>query len=214
MCEPMPWSTASSPAPRSAPQTSPQSGARQLTTSNSRETQEDPRAKNENLEQIIGQARAAGRAEGEAQARQQVQAEVQGMLQKLAAAIHESAELRGRLRERAESDLVRLAIAIAKRVLGREVNTDPEAITGLVKAGLERLRVHELLRVRINPEHKPKVAEYLARFGAAHVEVLGDPACEPGAVVFETSRGNLDASMETQLREIERGLTDRFRGRS
>ena len=28
---------------------------------------------------------------------------------------------------------------------------------------------------------------------------------EPGAVVFETERGNLDASVETQLREIERG---------
>jgi len=31
-------------------------------------------------------------------------------------------------------------------------------------------------------------------------------------VVFETQRGSLDASVETQLQEIGRGLADRLRG--
>jgi flagellar biosynthesis/type III secretory pathway protein FliH len=30
-------------------------------------------------------------------------------------------------------------------------------------------------------------------------------------VIFETDRGNLDASLESQLKEIERGLADRLR---
>jgi flagellar assembly protein FliH len=214
-CQPMPWSTAGSPAPRSAPQQlSSPAGARQVAASSQPETPEGMRSKIASLEQSLIQARAAARAEGEAHAKQQAQAELQPVLQKLAASIHECGELRGRLREQAESDLVRLAIAIARRVVGREVQTDPEAITGLVKASLDKLRVQEVLRVRLNPAHKSQVAECLARFGATHVEVLGDPACEAGAVVFETSRGNLDASVETQLREIERGLTDRFKGRT
>jgi flagellar assembly protein FliH len=215
LCEPMPWSTAGSPAARrpSQPHSSP-GGARQAAPSNTHETPDDLRSKIATLEQGIAQARAAGRAEGEAHGRQQAQSELQQVLQKLAAAIHECGDLRARLREQAESDLVRLAVAIARRIVGREIATDPEAITGVVKASLEKLRVHEVLRVRLNPEHKSKVAEYLSRFGATHVEVLGDPACEPGAVVFETNRGNLDASVETQLREIVRGLTDRFKGRT
>lgn len=162
------------------------------------------------LEQDIDQARAAARAEGEAFGRQQAQAELQPVLQKLAAAIQESADLRGRLRAQAESDLVRLSLAIAKKILGREINMDPEAITGVVKACLEKMRMQEVLRVRLHPEHRQRVTECLARLGATHVEVLGDPTCERGAVLFETSRGNLDASVDTQLREIERGLTDRF----
>ncbi len=215
LCEPMPWSTVASPAAHNAPR-APVSGgvARQAEPSNGGEPKEDLRSKVAMLEQGIAQARAAGRAEGEAHARQLAQAELQPVLQKLAAAIHDAAELRARLREQAESDLVRLAIAIAKRVVGREVNTDPEAIAGLVKASLEKLRVQEVLRVRLNPAYKASVLDCLARFGASHVEVLGDPSCEPGAVVFETSRGNLDASVETQLREIERGLTDRFKGKN
>ena len=35
----------------------------------------------------------------------------------------------------------------------------------------------------------------------------------PGRAIFETTRGNLDASVETQLHEIEQGLTDRLDAR-
>jgi flagellar assembly protein FliH len=42
------------------------------------------------------------------------------------------------------------------------------------------------------------------------IEVLADSRLEPGAVIFETARGNLDASIETQLQEIQRGLSDRL----
>jgi flagellar biosynthesis/type III secretory pathway protein FliH len=44
--------------------------------------------------------------------------------------------------------------------------------------------------------------------------VVADSGLERGGVVFETPRGNLDASLETQLLEIQRGLSDRLlRGR-
>lgn len=199
VCAPMPWSLAGSA--RALPSVMP-------TVLRGAETV--LHAEVARLEQDLTKARAASRAEGETQGRQQAQAELQPVLQKLAAAIHETAELRGRLRGQAESDLVRLAIAIAKKILGREITADPEAIAGVVKASLERLRGQEILRVRIHPDYKSKVSENLARFGAVRAEVVADPGCERGAVIFETTRGNLDASVDTQLREIEQGLTDRF----
>ena len=48
----------------------------------------------------------------------------------------------------------------------------------------------------------------------AGIVVAPDPAREPGTVIFETERGDLDASVESQLREIERGLTDRLERKS
>ena len=201
---PMPWSVAGSPARRPAVR------AVHAGLPGSAASDAPLHADIARLEQDLVKARTASRAEGEAQGRQQAQAELQPVLQKLAAAIHEAAELRGRLREQAESDLVRLAIAIAKKILGREIAADPDAIAGVVKASLERLRGQDILRIRLHPDYKMTVAENLARFGASRAEVLGDPACERGTVIFETARGNLDASVDTQLREIERGLTDRF----
>jgi flagellar biosynthesis/type III secretory pathway protein FliH len=50
--------------------------------------------------------------------------------------------------------------------------------------------------------------------GGTQVEVIADSSREPGAVIFETSCGNLDASVESQLREIERGLAERLQPNS
>ena len=158
------------------------------------------------------EAREAGRAEGEAQGKKAAHIEVDGVLQKLAGAIHEASQLRPRLRAEAEGDVVRLAIAIARKIVGRELNADPETITGLVKAALEKVRTQEILRVRVHPEHGTRIRECLNGFGASQVEIVADPNADRGTAVFETSRGNFDASVETQLREIERGLTDRFKG--
>jgi flagellar biosynthesis/type III secretory pathway protein FliH len=40
--------------------------------------------------------------------------------------------------------------------------------------------------------------------------VVPDAARELGCVLFETERGSLDASVDAQIEEIERGLADRL----
>jgi flagellar biosynthesis/type III secretory pathway protein FliH len=42
------------------------------------------------------------------------------------------------------------------------------------------------------------------------IQVVSDPVQPKGGVVFELSSGLLDASVDTQLAEIERGLTDQL----
>ena len=165
------------------------------------------------IEQRIREARDAGRKEGEATARQAAQAELQRVLQNLGSAIQQVVDLRPRLRMEAEADVVRLAVAIAKRVVHRELSIDPDTIIGLVRVGLEKLRQQEVTRVSVHPDHQAAVKGCLAASSSAsQVEVKGDLTRERGTIVFETNRGNLDVSIETQLREIERGLTDRLRG--
>jgi flagellar assembly protein FliH len=43
------------------------------------------------------------------------------------------------------------------------------------------------------------------------IEVIADKKLERGALLIETERGELDASVETQLEEIERGFADLIR---
>ena len=116
------------------------------------------------------------------------------------------------MREQAEADLVRLALAIAKRVVHRELNTDPDTILGLVKVALSKLRANEAVRVRVHPAHQSLVHEFLVHSieSAAHIDVTGDVAAGLGGVIFETSRGEFDFSVDVQLSEIEKGLTDRL----
>jgi flagellar assembly protein FliH len=166
-------------------------------------------------EQQAREARAAGVEEGEAAGRNRAAAELQPVIERLARAIDELGQMRARLRKEAEADLVRLSLAIAHRVLRRELAVDPDALRGLVLAALEKLQSQEICRARVHPSHAALVSGCLQQIVTDHsVEVIADPSCELGAVVFETERGNLDASVESQLGEIERGLADRLRRRS
>jgi flagellar assembly protein FliH len=166
-------------------------------------------------EQRVAVARAVGGREGEAAGRRSATAEVQVVLERLAHSIDEVASMRSRLRREAEADTVKLAIAIARRVVRRELAVDPEALHGLVLAALEKLQGQEICRVRVHPSQVAAVAALLRKSASGiTIEVAPDGSRDLGAVIFETERGNLDASVESQLGEIERGLADTLRRRS
>ena len=162
-------------------------------------------------EQHLREAHAAGLREGEAAGQQRAAAELQPVMERLGRCIEEISGLRARLRAEAEEDLVKLALAIARRVLRRELAIDADAVHGLVVAALEKLKAQEICRVRVHPAQESAVLACLRQAFTSAIDVVADPACAAGAVVFETERGRLDASVESQLQEIERGLTDRLR---
>jgi len=162
--------------------------------------------------QLLQEARAAGYREGEEAGRKRAAAELEPALERLARSIQEIAGLRAGLRREAEADMLQLALAIARRVLHREMALDPDAVHGLVLAALEKLQGQDISRVSLHPSHAALVGGMLRKSGVGQgVEVVADPGCQPGSVVFETARGSLDASVDTQLREIERGLADCLR---
>ncbi|MBS1858438.1 MAG: hypothetical protein JST11_23915 [Acidobacteria bacterium] len=163
-------------------------------------------------EQRVREARAAGAREGEAAGRSRSQAEMQAALDRVAHSIDDLASLRARLRAQAEADLVKLALAIARRVLRREIALDPDALHGLILGALAKLQGHEIARVRVHPSHASSLTACLRQnLSAGNIEIVPDPSHEVGSLIFETPRGNLDAGVESQLAEIERGLADRLR---
>jgi flagellar assembly protein FliH len=158
-------------------------------------------------ERRVREAREAGFREGETAARNQLQP----VLEKLAQSIQEVNGLRAKLRHEAEGDLVKLSLAIAKKILHRELSSDPDSISGLIRVAVEKIRVQEILRVRIHPQHHQVVQQILARLSTgAPIEIFADNKMQLGGVVVETTRGEFDASVDLQIREIERGLTDRL----
>jgi flagellar assembly protein FliH len=157
-------------------------------------------------------ARLTGIEQGRAAGEQESAARLNAVIERFGAAANELVAHRKRLRRDAEADVVKLAIAIARRVLHRELNTDPEAMLGLVKAALDKLDGREVDRVRVHPADAAALNAQMERFQpAARFEIIPDDRLDRGAAVFETARGSLDGSVETQLAEIEQGLIERLR---
>jgi flagellar biosynthesis/type III secretory pathway protein FliH len=90
-------------------------------------------------EQRIQEAFAAARRDAEQSARVQFEQQVEAEVQKLRQMLRDVVSSGAKLRRQSEEDLVRLSVAIARRILHRELSIDPEALTGLVKAAFQRL---------------------------------------------------------------------------
>jgi flagellar assembly protein FliH len=152
-----------------------------------------------------------GLAEGTAIGKEQAALEVQPVLDRLSQTLAELSSLRSRIRRDSERDLVKLAIAIARRVLHREVTVDPESIEGIIKVALEKLQSRDLCRVRVHPSHAAFLKNSFERLSNSQkIEWIADASLRCGDVLFETEHGTLDASIESQLSEIERGFADRL----
>lgn len=127
--------------------------------------------------------------------------------EQLADSVAEVATLRARVAARVESELVRLALEIARKVVHREVNLDHEIALTLVRVALSRVNSRALARVRLNPADCAFVESRLAQLGSAGtVELLEDHTVGRGGCVVETETGDIDARIEQQFAEIERGL--------
>jgi len=159
------------------------------------------------LEQAKRDAFGEGVAAGQSQAEQQIRPSLDG----IARSINELAHLRDAIRQETTHELVQLAVSIAARVIHREAAMDPDALAGLVTAAFTKLQSREIHRVRMHPGMEALVQKAMEQVGSPRNVVLSpDPALKPGELFFETSQGALDASVDTQLREIERGLIDKL----
>jgi flagellar assembly protein FliH len=159
----------------------------------------------------LDQARREAYAEGLAAGRQQAEEQFRPAVEGLAETLNTLARLRESTREETLQDLVHLAISIAARVIHREVAVDSDALGGLIQAAFTKLQSREINRVRMHPTLEPLVRKLLDQGGAPkNLTLAPDPNLKPSEVFFETSQGILDASVETQLREIERGLIDKL----
>ena len=100
-----------------------------------------------------------------------------------------------------ESEVVRLALAIAARVLHRESKIDPLLLAGVVRVAVEKVEEGSATVLRV-----PVDEVEIWRGVASSVE--GDERMKPGECVLVTSVGKVELGVSAQLEEIERGFFD------
>jgi flagellar assembly protein FliH len=163
-------------------------------------------------EDARNQGYQAGLRAGEAAlqtARQQMAQECDDIMGRASSSIGDWAQFRVRIRRQMEHDLVRLAVAIARRILHRELQVDPDALLGIVKAAVGKLDARDLHRLVVAPQDAPVIERRLAELSLpVQVELGTDPSLPRGSLILDCSRGQMDASVDTQLEEIDRGLAD------
>jgi type III secretion protein L len=127
----------------------------------------------------------------------------------------ESREIREKVWRETEKDLLRLAVRLAERIVGREIEKDDKTIVEIVSTALQNARQQEKLTVRVNPKDLPTIeneTENLASGRIRFIDFVADPRVESSGCLIESEVGTIDARLETQLRVLERALLSQSEG--
>jgi flagellar assembly protein FliH len=121
------------------------------------------------------------------------------------------AEERDRYLHAVEKEVVKLALAVAARILRREAQMDPLLLSGAVRVALGQLSGSTEVRLRVPAGELKLWTEAIALIpNLALKPVLeAGEGMRLGDCVIETSMGSVDLGIRSQLGEIERGFFDR-----
>lgn len=116
-----------------------------------------------------------------------------------------------RLLATAESGMLELALAIARRVCKHDVGNSSDAARANAAALLEMVKHESDLALHLNPTDCETLRRAVPEMGAsidrlAHVELVADPAVDRGGCVLEGRRGTIDATLEAQLDRVAAAL--------
>jgi flagellar assembly protein FliH len=154
------------------------------------------------IEAARSEARAEARRDWEEELEEKIAAERERMLQ----ACEEFGRERAGYFAGVEAEVVKLALAIAARVLHREAKLDPLLLTAAVRVALEKVAEGSttVLRVPV-AEAEPWRGVFAAE---PSVQVVGDERFSAGECVLDTNVGKVEMGVSAQLSEIERGFFD------
>jgi flagellar assembly protein FliH len=158
-------------------------------------------------------AREGGIAEGERRAEAAFAEKLAAERKNISYALEQFSEEQRRYFHRVESDVVTLALAIARKLLRREAQIDPLLLSGVVRVALDQVQAGSEVRLRCPPGQLDQWTSFRSTEPdiQAHLCIADDETVEPGQVVLETSAGHAVISLEEQLKEIESGFLDLLR---
>ena len=163
-------------------------------------------------EQVQRQIEAA-RREAEADAEQRwaarVAAQQTGRNAQLNATLQAFSKERAAYFQQVETEIVHLALAIAKKILQREAELDPTLLAALVRIALDRMGAGPGVKLRLPANDLPWWQQNAGLQGSRYdCELLADDGLQAGDCIVETELGKANFGFNAQLKEVEQGLFD------
>lgn len=131
--------------------------------------------------------------------------------------LNELASFKPSLFAKCEKEMAELCLAVAKKVIHRETAIKEDGVLDCLKAAMRSVVAGGEIAIKVNPKDLDIVNSNrteLARFcgGVKGMSVESDASLTRGGAVITTNFGEIDATIETALMEIEEKLIDAYSG--
>lgn len=143
-----------------------------------------------------------------AKARDEAKAEVQARAaEELARAKMQA----GQLLTETQHDALDLALKIAAKIIGRDLERDPDVLTEICATAIENARSSKAMILRVHPddgkllrEKRPRLMELIGR--AVDLAIRDDADVERGGCIIQTEFGTIDGQIRTQFEMLRNVL--------
>lgn len=111
-----------------------------------------------------------------------------------------------------ESQVMRMVVAVAEKVIRREITISPDVSHDIIRQTLQLVAGNSRIRIRLHPQDKERLGDFSSEMtaslsGIADAQLVADESVSAGGCLVETEHGTVDARIETQLQRIFDELT-------
>lgn len=191
-----PWMGGRTPAPEPLFQSAPAVAAAQPSI--------DPAE----LERQLDAAVAEGRAEGERRGWEAAKDDVAAAIARLGEALEKiEASARAAAKPYA-SELVELALIVARELIGAEIGRDPAPLVQLIERCLDDVVGESAITIKLHPADRAALIAARPDLLRPDLRVIEDPTLARGGCLVESARRMVDARLEERLDNVREGLRE------
>lgn len=167
--------------------------------------------KNNTLEE----ARQTGMQIGMEEGYQKATEEVFSKVINLEAIADSSFQLKKEIILSAEHEILQLSIAIAEKILKKQLEIKPEMITEIIRAAINELKDKEEIKIIVNPALKDQLYNFSEELktaikGMKTIKIVEDKTIHANSAIIESPESRIDARIETQIAQITEELMETF----
>jgi flagellar assembly protein FliH len=147
---------------------------------------------------------AAAYEQGAADAQTRVEEALADERHRLGETIREISALRRKVLDAADHDLMQLAVGMARRILHREVQLDPDVLLAMAHVAIGRLGDRAVVSVHLHPAD----LAVMSTSGSSReaLTLVADLDVPRGGCRLSSEHGEIDLGIDAQMTELARGL--------
>ena len=160
------------------------------------------------VEQAYQKGLAEGLREGENAGFEQGTQKIEPLVSSIRDALIQLDRIREETYQHIEKEVVELALAIAQKVICREIATDKETVLCVAKEALAKVDDPGKIKIKMNPSDLQFINETRHQLSNLisdidNVTFEAEESIQSGGCVIETDLGEIDARIERQLQAVE-----------
>ncbi len=108
----------------------------------------------------------------------------------------------------AEKEVLELALKVAAKIIGRDLERDPSLVLEIVAGCTDAARSSKAMIIKVHPddgkllrEKRPRLIELIGR--SVDLSIRDDSEVEKGGCIIQTEYGTIDGQIRTQLQMLQ-----------